>query len=223
MLSKRIPPNPKGIWHSGALVTINTLLTFVIGQSDLWWVSLCYGIEAAGSYGTAAYFARFCSLLSILFAGAFVGRFAALLVKGETQKVAQEVRILSLLAAAAGVFIWGGLALAHEMGLLVKWFHLGATGSFEAFLVLGACHVLGSLFGFGPVVLASAGRFKDLLAITGLSAMLTVVFSAVAVNTSGLGGLGAAFGLSYLSFVYGCHWQCCRVLGISPYDLRRTL
>ncbi len=212
----------EGVWRSGALVTANTLLTFVIGQSDIWWASLWHGVEAAGSYGTAAYLARFCSLLGILLAGAYAGRFAAQLARGELDAVARSVRTLSLLAAAAGVLIWGVLAAAHEMGILGRWFHLDAAGSFHAFLTLGAGHVLGSLFGFGPVLLASAGRFRDLLAIAGVSAAMTVVVSGVAVPTTGLGGLGAAFGLSYVAFVYGCHWRCRRVLGVSPYESRRS-
>jgi O-antigen/teichoic acid export membrane protein len=204
-------------WRMGLFGTANGVLIFLIGQSDLWWASTWFGVGAAGSYGTASYLARFCSLLSILLAGTYAAPFAAMLAQGAYHTLSHKIRFLALLSTSAGLLIWLALAAGLQLGFIGKWFHLDAEGSMLALLVLGAGHVIGSFFGFGPVLLASAGKFADLLVIAGASSLLTIILSTLAVLFTGLGGLGAAFGLSYAFFAYICHWQCRRVLGINPF------
>ncbi|WP_119290389.1 lipopolysaccharide biosynthesis protein [Azohydromonas sediminis] len=203
--------------RAGVLVTVNVALTFVVGQSDLWWAARLFGVEASGQYATASYLARFCSLSGILMSAAFAARFAGMLAGGDHLALSAAVRKLALGALLAGAVVGALLLGAHKLGLLDLAFRLTDDEALLALFWLSLGHIVGSLFGFGPVILGAAGNFRDLLVITALAAGLTTALAGIAATFGDLATLAMAYAAGYVAFTYTCHRRAASVHRVRPF------
>lgn len=202
----------------GAVATMNAGLTFIVGYSDLWFVSANFGLEQSGVYGMAAYLARFGSLISILMSAAFANRFAGMLARGEVIQLSLEVRRIALIASSGSLVVLFFLLITFETGILSTFFRLQGNNAYQILIVLAIGHLIGSLFGFGPVLLGVAGRFSDLLKITVVTAAITLVLAVLLSNHFGTVGVAIAYSAGYVLFTYICHRSCRLNLRISPFS-----
>lgn len=219
---QRAPLTTREACRIGLIATFNAGLIFLIGQTDLWWSVVIFGIETSGQYAIATYLARFCSLLTILLSSAFAARFASMLALEGKGALSALIRRCAFLSVGAALVTAIGLAVASQVGILGSFFRLNDQDAVMAMLILSIGHVVGSLFGFGPVVLGASGRFADLLVITAASAMLTALLAAVASLTLGLAGLASAYAAGYVIFTYSCHRRCDSIMGIRPFHRAKS-
>jgi O-antigen/teichoic acid export membrane protein len=207
-------------WRLGVAAAFALLISYLLSQTDVWIVSEVFGVGAAGPYGVATYLARFVSLPGILVAGAYAARLARLMEARDQGLASIEIERLSawIVSASTAIFL---CILIFRIPILQRIFHVrgGIATRVLPSLMLG--HLIGSVFGLGPILLAVCGKFTQLLAITSIYAFATVVVATLMAVYSGPVGMATTYAVGYVGFCYTC--LQIGAIGLTVRPLRGTL
>lgn len=183
----------------GFMSVMTSILVFTIGQGDLWLVSKFIGVEKAGSYGLAVYFARFLSLGGMLLSSSFSNRISIEINNDKTsainylQKYGKASLVSTLLTFILVMTLW-------KLEFINHFFKVDDTDFFKILLIASAGHIFAAYWSFGSVGLAVSARFKEhffVSLISGLTSMLCALFL-----ISEFGVIGVAFAYAFGYFMY---------------------
>jgi len=204
----------KKIIYMGGASTASALLIFILGQSDLWVVSLYFGDTSVGDYGVATYLARFVSMIGILFSSSVANKIASMIASEQKVKIIDYVGKLNLISCISGFFIFLLIAVLWKLGVVSHFFKIDPSNFFAIFSIVSLGHLIGSYKGLGPVVLVASGNFSTNLYLTLFATLVAVLGALVLVKFFGVLGVSIGYSVGYVIYTYACSFFAKKLIGI---------